>query len=102
MIRVDFYSLSDKEDKLNFCCRLIEKAYKQNHRLHVECQSQKAAFDFDDLLWGFKQESFIPHNLFGEGPTPPPPVQIGYQDKASTAYNVLINLSEQIPSFHQQ
>ena len=34
--------------------------------------------------------AFIPHNLQGEGPEPPPPIQIGYQEEPR-GFNDIIN-----------
>jgi len=100
--RVDFYLLSG--DKPNarelMVCRLIEKAYQTQHRVFVYCESQKQAEYIDELLWTFKDESFIPHNLQGEGPMPPPPVQIGYTGDAQGFSDILLVLSEDIPACH--
>ncbi|NYQ86126.1 DNA polymerase III subunit chi, partial [Escherichia coli] len=48
----------------------------------------------------FKDDSFIPHNLQGEGPEPPPPVQIGYQKEPRGFTDILLNLSTNIPIFY--
>ena len=101
-MRIDFYVLnSDSADvRLNFACRLIEKAFRQNHRIYIQCDDQKKAEAFDDLLWCFRDDSFIPHNLQGEGPMPPPPVQIGCGGKPSGFNDVLLNLSSNVPEFY--
>jgi DNA polymerase-3 subunit chi len=104
MMRVDFYVLNDpKPDALwLFTCRLIEKAYLRGHRVYIQCQNQHDAFHLDELLWTYKDDSFIPHNLQGEGPEPPPPVQIGYQDEPRGFNDILITLTDAIPVFYKR
>ena len=101
-VRVDFYLLSSssEDDKQNFVCRLLEKVYHRGHRVFVICDSQAHAEQIDELLWTFKDDSFIPHNLQGEGPQPAPPVQIGYGiEKPRDFHDILVNLSADIPSY---
>lgn len=99
--RVDFYLLKSPgiEEKLHVACRLIEKGYLRGHQVFVYCENQEAAEKIDEMLWTFKQDSFIPHNLQGEGPEPPPVVQIGYEQEPRGFSDILLNLSENIPSF---
>jgi DNA polymerase-3 subunit chi len=101
-IRVDFYLLeSDKpEARLLIACRLLEKAYIRGHKVYVLCNNQHDAELIDELLWTFKEDSFIPHNLQGEGPEPPPPIQIGYGNEPRGFNDILLNLSDQVPSFY--
>ncbi|CEK09922.1 DNA polymerase III subunit chi [Legionella hackeliae] len=103
-IRVDFYLLSGQEDSARWllACRLLEKAYLRGHRVFVYCESQKDAHQLDELLWTFKDNSFIPHNLQGEGPEPPPPIQIGYQAEPRGYSDILLNLNSNIPEFYKR
>ncbi len=99
-IRVDFYLLGgEAQDPFMLACRLLEKAYLREHRVFVYCSNQHEAERLDELLWTFKDNSFIPHNLQGEGPEPPPPIQIGYQDEPRGFNDILINLHPEIPKF---
>ena len=81
-------------------CRLLEKAYLRGHRIFVYCNNQSQAEKLDELLWTFKNDSFIPHNLQGEGPEPPPPVQIGYQQEPRGFNDILLNMADEIPAFY--
>ena len=101
-IRVDFYLLADAQPNASWliACRLIEKAYLKGHRVYVLCADQKDAELLDELLWTFKDDSFIPHNLQGEGPEPPPPVQIGYDQEPRGFSDILINMAPHIPPFY--
>lgn len=99
-MRVDFYLLSAENDASFWliACRLVEIAYRRKHRVFVFCADEAAAHSMDELLWTFKPESFIPHNLQGEGPNVPPPVQIGYV-RAPDHNDILLNLSGSMPPF---
>ncbi|KTD32819.1 DNA polymerase III subunit chi [Legionella nautarum] len=101
-IRVDFYLLAnnDEQAKCLLACRLLEKAYLRGHRVFVYCNNQQEAETLDELLWTFKDNSFIPHNLQGEGPEPPPPIQIGYRDEPRGFNDILLNLATEIPGFY--
>lgn len=103
-MRVDFYLLKDDQPEASWlvACRLLEKAYSKGHQVFVLCDHQKDAETLDELLWIFKDESFIPHNLQGEGPEPPPPIQIGYGQEPRGFHDILLNLSSRIPSFHHR
>ena len=101
-IRVDFYLLNNNDAEASWllACRLLEKAYMRGHRIFVYCNNQSHAEKLDELLWTFKDDSFIPHNLQGEGPEPPPPVQIGYQQEPRGFNDILLNMADEIPSFY--
>ena len=101
LIRVDFYLLNDSQAQTIWlvACRLLEKAYQRGHRVFVLCENQKDAEHIDDLLWTYKDDSFIPHNLQGEGPEPPPPVQIGYDAEPRGFNDILLNMASTIPPY---
>lgn len=103
-VRVDFYLLeSNKPDTRWFvACRLLEKAYNKGHTVYVYCDDQQQAERLDEMLWTFKEECFIPHNLQGEGPYQPPPIQLGYQQAPRGFNDILMNVSSQIPVFFNQ
>lgn len=103
-IRVDFYLLktNDYQTRLHFICRLIEKIYFQHHKLFAYCQTQDLANELDETLWTFRPDCFIPHNLQGEGPFPPPPVQIGIEPPSKHFHNLLLNLTSCVPTFSTQ
>ena len=100
MTRVDFYILPemDPKSRLPFACRLVEKAYRMGHSIFIQAGAEDA-LEMDELLWQQKPESFLPHNILGEGPNAPPPIQIGHGQDAGKHHDVLINLSETVPAF---
>ena len=104
MAQVDFYLL--KEQHLTarhiFACKIIEKAYQQNLRVFVYAVDQTEAQLFDDLLWTFKDTSFIPHVIIEENPALTAPVQIGYQAIPNNQAEMLLNLTLQFPQAYAQ
>jgi len=92
--RVDFYIVdaNNEMQKLQFLCRLLEKAYKQRHQIFVLCQDLKQTHALDELLWTFKDISFIPHNIIGEGPEPQPPIQLGFEDIPKAHRDIIVVL----------
>ena len=101
-MRVDFYLLNQSHPQAGWlvACRLLEKAYQRGHRVFVYCESPQDAALLDELLWTYKDDSFIPHNLQGEGPEPPPAIQIGYGPDAGGFNDILLNMATTIPQFH--
>jgi DNA polymerase-3 subunit chi len=104
MTRIDFYLIPEANNaaRLNVACRLIEKAYKLRHRVYIQVNNQIEAFQLDELLWTYRDDSFLPHNLYGEGPLPAPPIQIGFNGPPEKQRDILINLSQSIPEFYTQ
>ena len=81
--RVSFYVLTGTEpgSRLGYACRLVEKVYKLQHRIHAHAADGSMAKNLDDLLWTFRQGSFVPHELLAPGGSPPlAPVTIGAAD----------------------
>ncbi|KPJ67560.1 MAG: hypothetical protein AMJ43_04760 [Coxiella sp. DG_40] len=84
-----------------YICRLTEKVYKKNHRIYIHASSEYETKTFNDLLWTFKDISFIPHNIYEENPTSPAPIQIGSSKEQPSNHNdVLINLTQEVPNFY--
>ncbi len=102
--RVDFYILSgtDAGSRLQFACRLTEKAYKLDNKTHAHVTGAAQARQLDELLWTFRQGSFIPHEITGSTPQADTPVTIGHDGKATLTGDLLINLADKIPPFFDQ
>jgi DNA polymerase-3 subunit chi len=99
MTQVDFYVLPDNtsEARWLFACRLIEKVYKMGMDILVSLDNAEQAQAFDQLLWTFKPESFIPHQVIdGKHPAA---VQITFTEEAGDHHGLLLNLSSNIPSW---
>ena len=65
MAKVDFYILSsgDPDESLRVACRVAEKAWRQGNRVRIESDSMDSLRRLDRLMWSFKQESFLPHEM---------------------------------------
>ena len=101
--RVDFYVLdvAGKQSQLHFACRLAEKAYGKGINIYAHTLSAGTARQFDEMLWTFRQGSFIPHEIL-DGEQHHAPVRIGTQDHVMDGGELLINLAGQMPEFAQQ
>jgi len=96
-----FYVLPDNsdDDALNrVACIQAAKSFRENQRVFIFTPDQAKAHDIDELLWSFEADSFVPHNLVGEGPQNGAPVEISWQPPTSRR-QVLINLTETVPNF---
>ncbi len=102
--RADFYLLgtSEQQQTMLFACRLLEKAYQQKNSVYIYCQNRNVAHHIDELLWTFREDSFIPHNLIGEGPANPPTIQIGFDNPPKHQNDILLSLHEELPAFYGQ
>src|SRR3990167_99207 len=103
-MQIDFYLLKNdlEQATMMFACQILEKAYSLDHKVFVCTKDKEDAFFLDELLWTYKPSSFIPHNIQGEGPEPPPSIQIGYLQEPRGFNDILINLTDTIPIFHKK
>lgn len=97
---VHFYTLSSERydsahDALIVACRLTEKAVGRGHQVYIHTASQLQAQQLDDLLWQFRDTSFLPHGLANDSTTHDQPVTIGEQPPSDQFSDMLINLSNQ-------
>lgn len=104
MSRIDFYLLSDTNPKarLTFTGRLVDKIYHKGHRIYIHLPSPDELRQLDDLLWTQREDSFLPHNIYGESATIVPPIQLGCGIKPENHEDILINLTLEIPDFYAQ
>lgn len=101
-MHADFHLLEfgDKDSRWTYACHLVETLWLDSRRVFIWCNSQEDAEKIDELLWTFRLDSFIPHNLQGEGPEPPPPVHIGYSGVPRGFNDVLVNMADSLPDFY--
>ena len=97
MTQVDFHILQDTsvEARWLYVCRFIEKVERLGHQILVVVNTQEEAQELDDLLWSFKPESFIPHQIIGGDEEAK--VEISFDGNLGEHRDVLINLSSNIP-----
>ena len=92
---------SDTSSAFYHACLQASHFYRQNQRVFIYTKEQVQAEQVDELLWAFDSDSFVPHNLVGEGPKQGAAVEISYQPPHGRR-PVLINLTETVPSFANQ
>ncbi|MDM8565057.1 DNA polymerase III subunit chi [Candidatus Halobeggiatoa sp. HSG11] len=104
MIQVDFYILKTniRQRKERLACQIADKAWHQNYQIYVHSESQMAAEQLDMMMWVFKEESFLPHDVYYSNTSSIAPIQIGYTNQACKDMEVLINMSKVIPPFFEQ
>ncbi len=99
MNRVDFYILPDQS--LNnlqlFACKLAEKAWQQGNRILIQTNNADECRRIDDMLWTFKDGSFIPHAVAGAMKDEEQPIIINHGAGFGKNYQLLINLSSTTP-----
>jgi DNA polymerase-3 subunit chi len=95
-VKVEFYVRPDSQPvgRLKLACQLAAKAWRAGLPVFVRGADAAQCDELDELLWRFKGETFIPHNLHDEQPDAP--VVIGIDQPPATAQAVLINLHPQI------
>lgn len=101
MTQIDFYILDDPaaDARQRFACRLAEKAWQQGHRVYIHTGDPDLSTRMDELLWAFRQGSFVPHGLDDDEAADDAPVHIGHGEEPRHHDEVLINLDREIPLF---
>lgn len=100
MTRVDFYVLpgAGEPGRRQFACRLAEKAYRLAHSVHIRTPDATVANEIDELLWTFRDGSFVPHEVVSPGqPDTEAPVTIGAMEPAGRSAELVINLGDDVP-----
>lgn len=111
MTKVDFYVLqtNDPAARLAFACRLAEKVWQKNHCIYLHTKDQQQAEILQKQLWNHNPQRFLPAKILTtqilaanstiKNSTAHNPITIGYGDHAGNQHDVLINLTDSIPSF---
>ena len=103
MPQVDFYILhtQQRSEKDRLACQLADKAWHQGYRIFIQTNFPAQAQHLDMMLWFFKEESFLPHDLYPDVPQSLAPIRIGYTAQICANMDVLINLTETVPPFYE-
>ena len=102
MTQIDFYILKSPQgnNRLAFACRLVEKVYKQGYGILIHTEDSRQSEEMDDLLWTWRQGSFIPHEVLDRSDQITAPIVINHQPDVDIPINqVLINLASEVPKF---
>jgi DNA polymerase-3 subunit chi len=105
MTRIEFYVLpGDQPDaRLETACKLALKGWRHGLPVFLRCADAQQCRELDELLWTFRADTFLPHNLHVEDPLAP--VVIGMNEAATQENGLLINLagdiSPHLPQFQR-
>ena len=101
MTRIDFYVLSSKAEdaRLNFACRLTDKAFGLGQHVYLNAGDDLEARRLDDMLWTFRAGSFVPHCLAGEEREMEPVIIGSGAEPNQPEWDVLVNLAAEVPEF---
>lgn len=102
MPQVEFHILSEAGDtaRLRYACQLVEQAYQQGLRSYVYAANDDQAKRMDEVLWTFRDQAFIPHELLSTASPSHPRIMavIGVSPNAPADFqSLLINLSDVVP-----
>ena len=102
MARVDFYVLAQVDERARhiLACKLAEKAWRLENTVYIHAKNRSDAERLDQLLWTFRDGSFVPHGLAGrDDGTQASPIMIGCDEQGVGDRDLLINLCDEIPPF---
>ncbi|MGH8454143.1 MAG: DNA polymerase III subunit chi [Nevskiales bacterium] len=109
MTKVSFYVLQadapGSNGRLGLACRIAEKALRASvgsgQRAYIHCPDEATLNAMDDLLWTFRQGSFVAHERLNDVRdwNDTAPVIIGSDEPPQELNAVLINLAQDVPLF---
>lgn len=105
MPEISFYLLATEsiQERYQFACKLIEKAYRSGAFPYVLTDSSEQSRLIDELLWTFRAGSFVPHEIYTDKlPAMENTILIGSNNPPENWQKTVINLSSQIPQSFQQ
>lgn len=82
----------------DLAARLATDQFRQGKRVFIYTNDKNDSHIIDEYLWSFEANSFVPHNLQGEGPANGAPVEIGDSTPVGNR-RILINLATKVPDF---
>lgn len=100
MTRVDFYLATDETPRAAgvLACRVAEKAWKSGHRVYLHTAGPTEAQKLDELMWTFRDVSFVPHALSGADDDVA--IRIGHGAPPDGSADLLVNTAAEVPSFY--
>ncbi|EGT4510439.1 DNA polymerase III subunit chi [Cronobacter sakazakii] len=81
-------------------CDVAAARWRAGKRILIACVDEAQATRIDEALWKRDPDSFVPHNLAGEGPRGGAPVEIAWpQKRGSSPRELLISLLPEFAAF---
>ena len=96
-LRVDFYVIEDGggHARLSLACKLAEKAYLAQQSVLVWHTDPEELRSFDDMLWTFRDGSFVPHEALAADALAP--IQLSAGTAPQAPVDLIINLAADVP-----
>ena len=96
-VRIEFYVLPSQEAQARWrtACVLAGKGWRSGLKVFLWLPNNNDVQAFDQLLWSFRAEAFIPHSCASSADNTSAPVLLGTHENQGKACNLLINLSDQ-------
>ncbi|HYF58656.1 MAG TPA: DNA polymerase III subunit chi [Burkholderiaceae bacterium] len=95
MTRIDFHF--NVPDKLGYGCRLVRKIYRTGQRVVVCCDDPARLAAFDQALWTFAPQDFVPHVMAGDPLADETPIVLAVSPDGLPWHDVLVNLGDATP-----
>jgi DNA polymerase-3 subunit chi len=70
-----------------------------SRRILIHCPDRQQASHLDQLLWTYREDSFLPHGLVGHTDPELTPILISTDGQPDGEDQVLINLAAEVPEF---
>lgn len=96
-----FHILPDTtaQARYHYAARLTEKARSEGDRVCLYCEDDEQAREMDDMLWAFRPDAFIPHEVIaGNDQECASDVGILLCDPAPADWQTVIVLGNRLPS----
>ena len=90
-----FYNITSR-DFFKDSAILIEKLFKQGMKVLILCPDDEVTSFFDDFLWSFKEESFIPHTVLDRDSSQLETIIISKKQLSMESFKTLIVLKGSI------
>ncbi len=101
MTLVRFYVLNDDSPwaRDRVACQLAARGYQQGIRTYINLPDLAACRRLDEMLWTFRDQSFIPHAVCEAESDNDCVVGLGCNLEPADNFRVLINLGNEVPHF---
>ena len=95
-MKIEFYVLASAApaERERVACQLAMKAWRAGLPVFLRASDAAQCKTLDELLWRFKGETFVPHNLYDDDSSAP--VLIGLDQPPHASNGLLINLHPQL------
>lgn len=102
--KIDFYIFKNKPllEALHQLCILIENLYQQQQLIFILTDDNKMAENINQLLWTYKEDTFLPHHIYEQNEDDIPPILIGNEKTPLSHKEILINLANNAPVCYQE